>query len=487
MAEAKAKVKTKVSFKEASLKALRFPIDILKLSGSGINLIKRRITGKDFDFSYLGRLEGDALAEEFNKVKKQGTELKTKSHKKEDAKEYSFYYEARNEFGNIEKGTFEGPTLTAVKNFLDEEYEEVLLVKPRSKFDVDINLFAYKFKADQLAFFLTQMATYLRAGITLVDGVRIMVKQSQNKAEKKVYQKIVYSLVRGDDFSKALSDQGDTFPSLLISMVKTSELTGDLPLVLDEMADYYTKIDKNRRELRGALAYPAVILIVALFAVIFILTKVIPQFRDMFESVGGKLPGITVFVLSLSKFITTKGWIFLLVLFIVNVFLVWFYKNNRNFKRKLQTVFMKTPVFGDLIICNEVSNLTRTFATLLNHGVFITDSMEVLSSITKNEVYKSIIYRCLIGLSKGAKLSDTFKGEWAFPVIAYEMLATGESTGQLGQMMEKVSNYYANIHEAKSNSLKSILEPMIIIFLAVIIGFILLSVIVPMFSLYQQI
>ena len=432
-------------------KVLLFPFTLIKYSTEGISFIKRKIKKQGFDFSAVDKIDGEELNQELDKVKKQSAEFKNKiTLKEEKNKNYSFNYIVKNEFGETVKGSFEGPSLEAVKVFLEGEYEDVLSIKPREKWDIDINI-GGKFKADTLAFFLTQLATYLRAGITLVDGIRIMVKQTVKPYEKKVYSKIVYSLVGGDTFSKALSLQSKVFPEFLISMVKTSELTGDLPSVLDEMADYYTKIDKNKRSLRAALSYPLIIFMVAIGAVVFLLTEVVPKFQDMFSSVNGKLPGITIFVLQMSSLIQKYGlYLFIGTIISISMF-VWFYKNNRVFKKKVQTVFMKFPVFGELIICNEVSNLTRTFATLLNHGVFITDSMEILSAITTNEVYKSMIYRTLIGLSKGAKISETFKGEWAFPIVAYEMLATGEATGQLPEMMSKVSTHFADIHFIFSN------------------------------------
>ena len=132
-------------------------------------------------------------------------------------------------------------------------------------------------------------------------------------------------------------------------------------------------------------------------------------------------------------------------------------------------------------------NLTRTFSSLLNHNVFITDSMEILSSLSDNEIYKEIINRTLIGLSKGNKISETFRGEWAFPTVAYEMLVTGESTGQLAVMMEKVADHYQNLHKNAVTAIKSLVEPVIICILAVGVGFIVLSIVMPMFDLYKQI
>ena len=162
-------------------------------------------------------------------------------------------------------------------------------------------------------------------------------------------------------------------------------------------------------------------------------------------------------------------------------------KNVQSFRKTMQTFYMHLPVFGNMIIYNEVATITRTFSSLLNHNVFITDSMEILSKISNNEVYKEIINRTLINLSKGGKISDSFKGEWAFPIVAYEMLVTGESTGQLALMMEKVAEHFQQLHSNAVTAMKSLIEPVVIIILAVGVGFIIMSIIIPMFDLYGQI
>lgn len=269
-------------------------------------------------------------------------------------------------------------------------------------------------------------------------------------------------------------------------MVKTSEMTGDLSGTLDEMADYYTEMEKTRKQMISAMVYPAVILVLAIAAIIFIVVTVVPQFIEMFRSNNAKLPGITLFIINASNFLTQKWYIIAIILLVVLIVYRTLYKNVKGFRKAMQTIFMKTPVIGNVIIYNEVANFTRTFASLLNHNVFITDSMEILSTISDNEIYKDIISRTLIGLSKGDKISETFKGEWAFPIIAYEMLVTGENTGQLALMMEKVADYYQELHKNAVSMIKSLVEPVIICLLAVAVGFIMLSIIIPMFDLYQQ-
>ena len=329
---------------------------------------------------------------------------------------------------------------------------------------------------------LTQLSTYVKAGIPLIDSVRILSKQTTKANYRRILDKVVYELIMGEKFSSALEKQGNVFPKLLINMIKTSEMTGDLSGTLDEMADYYTEIEKTRKQMISAMVYPAVILVLAIAAIIFIVVTVVPQFIEMFRSNNAKLPGITLFIINASNFLTQKWYIIAIILIIVLIVYRTLYKNVKGFRKAMQTIFMKTPVIGNVIIYNEVANFTRTFASLLNHNVFITDSMEILSTISDNEIYKDIISRTLIGLSKGDKISETFKGEWAFPIIAYEMLVTGENTGQLALMMEKVADYYQELHKNAVSMIKSLVEPVIICLLAVAVGFIMLSIIIPMFD-----
>ena len=153
----------------------------------------------------------------------------------------------------------------------------------------------------------------------------------------------------------------------------------------------------------------------------------------------------------------------------------------------MQSLFMHIPVVGNITIYKETAMFTKTFASLLNHSVFITDSMAILGTVSTNEVYKDIINDSLDYLAKGAKISDSFKGKWAFPEIAYEMLVTGENTGRLPMMMDYVAKYYEDLHANTVKRLNTFIEPVMIIFLALIVGVVVLSVIIPMFSFYGQI
>ncbi len=397
-----------------------------------------------------------------------------------------YRYTIVNAVGKKEKGTFEAEDENEVRNFLLTQGYQVLEVKERSKTDIDIGGNS-KIGASDLSFSLTQLSTYLKAGIPLSDSVRILAKQTRKANLKKAFSQLVYQLLKGEALSDAMLMQGATFPKLLINMVKTAEMTGDLPSILDDMAEYYTSMDQTRKQMKSAMTYPTVVLVIALGVLVFMLTYLVPQFTTMFEDQGAELPLLTRIIVSVSDFIKTK-WMFLVagvLIFTLTFYLL--YTKVQKFKKTIQIVLMHLPVIKDVIIYNEMANFSKTFASLLNHSVFITDSMEILSKITENEVYKEIINKTLENLAKGESISSAFRGQWAIPIVAYEMIVTGESTGQLGAMMEKVAGHFQMLHKNVIDQMKSLIEPVMIVVLAGIVGVILVSIIQPMFSIYSQI
>ena len=397
-----------------------------------------------------------------------------------------FRYKIRTKSGKIKSGVFDAYNIEQAKRFLTNQGLDVVEILPRKKYDFDI-IIGKVLSTSELAFALTQLSTYIRSGITLVDSVRILSKQAEKPLKKKVYDMIVYDLLSGDDLSTALSKQKNVFPKLLINMTKSAELTGDLPTVLDEMAEYYTSIDKTRKEIKTAMTYPTVVFLFSVLVVTFVLVWVVPQYQEMFTGLNASLPAITVMTISFSNFLQNNLLTILLVIIVILSIYIYLFKNVRSFRYTMQNIYMHLPVIKNIIIYSEVSMFSRTFASLINHGVHITDSMDVLLNVSENEVYRAIIKRTVMNLNSGGKISDAFKDNWAFPLVAYEMIVTGETTGTLGIMMEKVANYYDGLHKNAVTSIKSLVEPILIIFLAGSVGLILLAIIIPMFEMYKVI
>ena len=270
-------------------------------------------------------------------------------------------------------------------------------------------------------------------------------------------------------------------------MIKAAEASGTLVETLDDMAAYYTEIDETKKQMKSAMTYPMIVSFFSLAVIIFIMIYVVPQFEKIYAQQGAPVTGITKFVLDFSKFIK-NDWLPVVVgFFAIVVTIIMLYKHVKAFRTSMQILLMKIPVIKDIIIYNELTIFSKTFASLLRNNVFITDSMDILSKITNNEIYKSILYKTVQNIIRGDKISEAFKDHWAIPDVAYYMIVTGESTGELAEMMQKVSEYYQGLHKNTINNLKAFIEPIMIALLAVVVGGIIVAVIMPMFNLYGTI
>ncbi len=414
----------------------------------------------------------------------------------EDAEKSSqkltYEYVAKNTNGKVVKGHFAAYSKVEVHSFLLSEGYEVYSIKTNKWIQ-----FAYggsetntrtKIKTKDLIFFLTQLSTYIKSGIPLVEALRILSRQYKKKSYQRIFRELIYDLTMGDNFSDALTKRGEAFPRLLINMVKTSELTGELPEALDDMADYYTQADKTKRQMITAMMYPTIVFVISIAVITFIMMFVVPKFVEIYADMDAdQIPGITIFVISVSEFLEKYIiWVFVALIVLILIY-SYLYKKVKVFKTVMQWIAMHLPGFGNVIIYNEVTMFTKTFASLLKHNVFITESMEILNKITNNEIYKMLILDTITNLARGDKISLAFQNHWAFPIPAYEMLVTGEKTGQLPEMMGKVADYYQGLHEQAVARIKTLIEPVLIVFLTVMVGIIVLAVVLPMLSMYQTV
>ena len=401
-----------------------------------------------------------------------------------------YKYKVKDTDGKIIESFFDAENKIDVESFLLNKGYEIIKIE-EDKLSTNLGLASMatsqKMSSKDLNFFLTQLSTYVKAGIPLLDSMEILSRQSKKKSTQMLYRKIVFDLNRGLSFSECLEKQGKVFPKMLINMLKTSEMTGDLTGVLDDMAAYYKRQDSNRKQIINAMTYPSVLMVFAVAVLTFVITYVVPSFTSMYESTGSSLPGITVAIMNISAFVTGNWYYIIGVIVLVVGIFVLLYKSSKKFKYFMQSFVMHIPVVKDIVKYNQIVTFTGTFSTLIKHDVFITDSMDILSKITENEVYKKIINDAIVNLSKGNGVSVAFKGHWAFPETAYEMLVTGEKTGNLGEMMDHVATYYQEEQTNIVARLKSLIEPIMIVLLAVIVGVILLAVVVPMFDIYSTI
>ncbi len=403
-----------------------------------------------------------------------------------------YYFKAKDKEGKIVTETMAGFSKLDINSFLLNEGYEVYMIKTNAFLDSlyqKTSIFGVKrMSTKDLIFWLTQLSTYIKAGLTLNESIKILNTQIKgNRARERAFQSISYELTLGESFSVAMEKQGELFPPLLINMIKAAEASGTLVETLDDMANYYTEINTTRKEMISAMTYPAIISVFALAVITFILLYVVPQFTEIYAQNDAQISGLTLMIVNISDFLKKNILLIGLVLILIVLLIAIAYKSIKLFRTYFQILLMHIPIVKNVIIYKEITIFSKTFSSLLKNNVFITESMGILSKITNNEIYKAILYRTINNIVKGEKISEAFKDHWAIPDVAYYMIVTGESTGRLADMMQKVSEYYQEMHRNIVNNLKAFIEPIMITFLSVVVGIIIIAVIIPMFGMYEQI
>jgi len=402
----------------------------------------------------------------------------------------TFRYLVRTPEGKLVTGYFPAYSKMEVYSYLLDQnmiIYEIYTSKLINFLHTESNAMKNKMSTKDLVFWLTQLSTYIKAGIPLMDAVRVLAKQDKRKKYQSLYDSLIYELTMGATFSDALDRQGRSFPSLLVNMVKASELSGTIEQTLDEMADYYQEMEDNRKDVISAIAYPCVVLVFAIGICTFMLVYIVPKFADVYASMGSEINPITQFCLDLSDFLA-NNWYFIIggIVIVVIAYSISF-KKVKAFRELMQSLFLRLPVVSKVIISKEINMFARTFATLQHNNVLIADSIDVLAKITENELYKQLMVDTINNLVKGNKMSESFKDNWIIPDIAYFMIVTGESTGELAEMLDRVADYYRKEQKNAVAGIKTFVEPALIVFLAVAVGFILIAVLVPMFDMYSTV
>ena len=423
--------------------------------------------------------------------KKEQLQIKLQQEKNTDTKYHIYKYIAKNKDNKFISGTILGKNLHDINAYLTNDDLEVYDIKTSFIIDAfykDTNIGGSKISNKNLVFWLTQLSTYLKAGMTLTDSVKITSKQMKvSKSQQQALHALNYELTLGESFSKVLEKQKKVFPSLVINMIKAAEKAGNLEETLDDLAKYYTDIERNKKEVISAVSYPLIILIFSVVVVFFVMIYVVPQFEKIYASSETEMPALTNTLITISHYLKSHALTIIGMLFAVIIIIVLLYKTNKEARKFFQIILMHTPIIRKIIIYNELYIFSKTFASLLKNNVYITDTIELLSNITKNEVYKEIFSETINNIVKGEKISDAFKNHWAIPDVSYFMMVTGEETGELETMMIKTSEYFENEHKTIINNMKTFLEPALITILAVIVGLIVISVIIPMFDIYGTI
>lgn len=333
-----------------------------------------------------------------------------------------------------------------------------------------------------LSRFTRQFSAMTTAGLPLIQCLDILAEQTENKHMAIIVKKISMDIQGGGTLAESMDKHKAVFSELYCQMVRAGEAGGILDTILNRLADYQEAAEALRRKVKGALTYPVLVAIVAVGAVAALLTFVVPVFANMFKDMGGELPMPTQMVLAASNFM--KAYIvYMFFGLIAALFVGLRYKKTPKGQWQWDWLMLTLPLFGDLTRKSAVARFCRTLGTLLSSGVPIIDALTVTARTSGNKILEQGIYKTVEAISGGQSIADPLKATGAFPPMVIQMIAVGERTGGLSDMLIRVSDFYDIEVEAAVESLTSMLEPLIIVILGGIIGAVLIAMYLPMFSM----
>ncbi|MCR8850132.1 type II secretion system F family protein [Rossellomorea sp. SC111] len=360
-----------------------------------------------------------------------------------------------------------------------------ILEMPETLMTKDISI-GNPVKLQHLVIFLRQFATLLQAGVTVVDATHILSEQTESKALGKALKEIEDELRDGNPLSEAFSRHKKIFEPLLINMMKAGEASGSLDETLEGLATHYEKQHTTRQKIVSALAYPMVVGVIAIGVVIFLLAAVVPTFVNMLNDFGGELPAITQFVIASSEFMQ-KFWYIIILFFVFIAIILSMLRKDKRSKYYLDYAILRIPIFGKMLQKAVLARMTRTLSSLFSSSVPILQALAIVEKVVENEVVARVIGESRRSLEKGTSLTDPMKQHWAFPPLVTQMIAIGEETGSLDSMLAKVADFYEKEVESATDRLKSLIEPLMIVMLAGLVGTIVTSILVPMFEIFNSV
>jgi len=398
-----------------------------------------------------------------------------------------FQYTAKNKEGDVVEGTIEAENKSVIARQLREKGYYITEISEKRK-AIDVGEFIkkhLKVKIKDLSVFSQQFAAMIDAGISLVDALNILVDQTEHQRLRDVIRQVRDDVETGISLADAMAKHPAVFPQLYIQLVKAGESGGVLDTILNKLAAHYDRQDELNSMVRSALYYPAVILAVGIVVVIFLVTQVVPQFVDMFRDFGSELPLPTRMLLGISTFLQNYWWALLLA-FIIMLFILARFRNTPAGKEKTDRWILKIPVVGPMLRKVYISRFSSTLAILVDSGVDLLTALAIVEDVVGNKVYGEVLTAARVRVREGSNLSEPLDDSGEFPAMVVQMLSVGEETGSIGTMLNKISTFYDRQVEASVDGAISLIEPIMIVLLAVMVGFVAVSIVTPMFDMYQQ-
>ena len=399
-----------------------------------------------------------------------------------------FEFKARRPSGEVVSGKLSAANEAAVVSYIREQGMYATQIKkevPKRK-SFQFSFLKQKITLYDIAMFCRQFAILVGAGVSLVGAIEIMVEQTTNQRFKAIIQKVGDEVRKGSQLSAALATYPEVFPILMVHMIEAGEAGGMLETVLYRLAEQYEKDYRLNARLKSAMVYPAVVISVAIIVVAIILTFVMPTFVGLFKSMNVKLPWPTLFVMSISSFLLTYWWVILAFLGLVAIA----YKEalkKKEFRMWRDGFYLSIPVLGVLYNKIIIARFASTFASLSRSGVPILSALTIVSKATGSLQAEEVFKAARVNVQKGRGLSVPMEQSKLFPPLVVNMVAIGEETGSLDHMLDKISEFYSAEVDDMMGRLQALLDPFLIVILGIVVGFIAVAMLLPMFDIITKV
>jgi type IV pilus assembly protein PilC len=394
-----------------------------------------------------------------------------------------YQWEGKNRKNEIQKGEMDAPNEDAVRANLKrlKILPTKIKKKPKDLFE-NISFLQPKVKEKDIILFARQFSTMIDAGLPIIQCLDILYSQQDNITFKKMLKNIKELVESGTTLADALKKYPNEFDNLFVNMIAAGEAGGILDTILRRLAGYMEKASKLKSQVKGAMTYPAITMIIAVLVVAVILVFVIPVFQDMFADFGSELPAFTQLVVGASEF-TKRNIHFIIGAVVIFIFAFRkFHKTNRG-RIWVDKMLLRLPVFGLLIRKVAVAKFTRTMGTMLSSGVAILEALDIVAKTAGNKTIEKAVYNVRTGISEGRTMADPLSESGVFPAMVCQMIAVGESTGALDAMLSKIADFYDEEVDQAVENLTSLIEPFMLVFLGVTIGGLVIAMYLPVFKM----
>lgn len=397
-----------------------------------------------------------------------------------------FMYKVLTADGKKKSGKIEANNLERANEKLKSEGYTIMSVKEAGALEKDINInIGGKVKAKDLTMFCKQFASILNAGVTIVQALEMLSEQASNKMLKTALKEMQASVEKGNNLADSMRMHPKVFPPILINMVSAGEASGSLEVALVRMADHFEKDNRLQAQIKSAMTYPVIVCIVAVAVVIVCMVMVIPNFTAMFLDMDMDLPVMTEVMIAISNFILHKWYILVAVIAVIVVAVIVFKKTSTG-EYFFAKAAMKVPLIGNLVIKSSAARFARTLSTLMAAGIPLIDAVESVAKVMTNSIIRNNLLDAKDQVAKGVPLSRPIKDMGIFPPLLTQMVHIGEETGNLEDMMFRVADFFDEEVETATKALTSAMEPLIMVFLAGIVGCIVAAVYGPLLKMYQN-